>query len=189
MRCRRMMVLFGLVLGNMTLAAGPAHAGGACADGPFKDQRTTEIKVTPDCFLPTVARVDVGDTVTFFNGADVMHTVGGVAGSFGSLHKELAPEKKVSYRFDEEGVFPYLCLVHPGMAGAIVVGDGEGEVTSGGITQVSPPVSGGAAAADAAPRNRDSDRSWLLPGAIAIALAFLASVGLFLRRRQASAAM
>ena len=189
MRSRSIMILLVLVLGNMMLAPGPAHAGGACRGGPFEDHRTTEIKATPDCFLPTVARVDVGDTVTFFNGADAMHTVGGVAGSFGSLHNELAPDKKLSYRFDEEGVFPYLCLLHPGMAGAIVVGDGEGEVTSGGITQVSAPVSGDDAAEDATSPGRDAERSWLLPGVTAIGLAVLASVALFVRRRQASAAL
>ena len=35
------------------------------------------------------------------------------------------------YRFDEDGVYPYSCLIHPGMVGAIVVGDGVGTDLAG----------------------------------------------------------
>jgi hypothetical protein len=55
----------------------------------------------------------------------------------------------VSYRFDQDGVYPYSCLIHPGMVGAIVVGDGVGTDPAGVVpvttTQVSPPVAEGGA--------------------------------------------
>ena len=37
----------------------------------------------------------------------------------------------MSYRFDQDGVYPYSCLLHPGMVGAIVVGDGVGTDLAG----------------------------------------------------------
>lgn len=149
--------------------------------GPFEDQRTNEIKVTDMCFSPTVARIDVGDTVTFFNG-QTQHMVGGMAGSFGDLHTELAAGKKLSYRFDEEGVFPYACILHPGMGGAIVVGDGEGKVASGGVIQVARSISSDdtssseARSTDAAPSAAEEESSWLLPVAAGLVFLTLASV-------------
>lgn len=146
--------------------------------GPFEDQRTTEIKVTDMCFSPTVARIEVGDTVTFFNGP-TQHMVGGMAGSFGDLHTELGANEKLSYRFDEEGVFPYACILHPGMGGAIVVGDGEGKVASGGVTEVGRPASGGAdqtgdaRSTVASPTSGEADRSWALPIGMTLALVAL----------------
>jgi hypothetical protein len=43
----------------------------------------------------------------------------------------------VSYRFQNSGVFPYFCLIHPGMVGAVVVGDGTSKETT---TQAVVPV-------------------------------------------------
>jgi len=45
----------------------------------------------------------------------------------------------VSYRFDTDGVYPYACWLHPGMVGAIVVGDGVGS----DLSAVVPGTSGG----------------------------------------------
>ena len=178
-----------LLVGAMPFGASSARAGGSCRGGPFEDRATTEIKTTRDCFLPTVARVEVGDTVSFFNGEEVLHTVGGVAGSFGNMHTELGPGEKLSFTFDREGVYPYVCLLHPGMAGAIVVGDGKGKTTSGGVTQVGTPVSdaggppedapAGTPAADSTPAG-----SWLVISALAAAIALLGWFVIRGRRRE-----
>jgi hypothetical protein len=42
--------------------------------------------------------------------------------------------KSVTFRFDEEGVYPFFCCLHPGMAGAVVVGDGAGTGAAGAAT-------------------------------------------------------
>jgi hypothetical protein len=88
-----------------------------------------------NCFGPTVARIDAGDTVAFVNADGEVHSVGGANGTFGNAHAEILPGDEVSFTFDREGVFPYVCTFHPGMSGAVVVGDGTGKVTSAaGIT-------------------------------------------------------
>jgi plastocyanin len=112
------------------LAAAPgAEAGDPCYHGqaipPRTDVAETEIKVGPCFFAPTVARVPVGATVTFYNGAGFVHLVTGANGEWGSRDAELQPEQSVSYRFDKPGVYPYACALHRGMSGTIVVGDAD----------------------------------------------------------------
>jgi plastocyanin len=132
--------LFTIVaMGAMVFPVATARAGGFCmVDVPFTDARTTTVEMKHNCFGPTVARIDAGDTVTFVNADDEAHTVGGANGTFGDAHAEILPGDEVSFSFDRDGVYPYVCLIHPGMAGAVVVGDGAGKVSStAGITSAS----------------------------------------------------
>ncbi len=59
------------------------------------------------------------------------HGGGRRATSWGDPGISLLQGDTVRYRFDEDGVYPYSCLLHPGMVGAIVVGDGVGTATAG----------------------------------------------------------
>ena len=59
------------------------------------------------------------------------HVVVGVGDSWGDPGISLVQGDTVRYRFDQDGVYPYSCLIHPGMVGAIVVGDGVGTDLSG----------------------------------------------------------
>ena len=116
------------------LPAGSASAGGFCAgyeNERLTDARGVRVAMADYCFTPTVLRVRKGATVTFVNKDPEAHTVGGAAGSFGDMHREIAPGKSVSFQFEREGIFPYVCLIHPGMTGAIVVGDGIGPAFAG----------------------------------------------------------
>ena len=161
----------------------PAQAGYYCP-GPdtFQDRATNLVVMKADCFGPTVARINAGDELKFRNVDSHAHTVGGVAGTFGEGHKEIRAGESVTFRFDDEGVFPYFCVIHPGMAGAVVVGDGTGSgaLGAGGVRVESAPVS----KAENATATRDR-----LPQAFAM-LAIIATVGLVaaivLRRRHAS---
>jgi hypothetical protein len=83
------------------------------------------------CFTSTVLYVDRGTDVTWTNRDPMDHNVIGVGGTWGDLNLTLSRGDSVSYRFDEDGVFPYACWIHPGMIGAIVVGDGVGTGLSG----------------------------------------------------------
>ena len=101
------------------------------------------------CFEPTVVRVDAGQTVTFTNKDPDAHAVTGVANSWGT-YDELGQGDTVSYQFDEAGVFPYFCVLHPSMVGAVVVGDGVPAAASrtadgGGVKAVSAVAPGGEA--------------------------------------------
>ena len=115
-------------------AGGGAHAGGFCAGAPFRDARGTTVEMGKYCFSPTVIRVQPGDEVTWTNFDPDLHMLGGVTNVFGDMHTEIEPKQSISYTFNEEGVFPYVCILHPGMAGAVVVGDGEGKVSKASVT-------------------------------------------------------
>jgi plastocyanin len=127
MRRRLHLLILVALVGASLLPATPADAGGFCAgyeNETLTDAKGTKVRMVDNCFAPTVLRVPLDGEVSFVNTDPEAHTVGGATGSFGDMHREIGVGDSVTYRFSEEGVYPYVCLVHPGMAGAIVVGDG-----------------------------------------------------------------
>jgi plastocyanin len=139
----RILVL-GLAAVTATLTAGaqavPAAAGGGgCHTTPYSDAPADNVDIKELCFHPNVVRIANGTTLTFRNVDGMDHTVTGVSDSFGSM-EVLSSGKSVSYKFQKDGVFPYFCLYHPGMVGAVVVGTGSRSPgsPSGLITPVKP---------------------------------------------------
>jgi plastocyanin len=137
---------------------GPANAGGGCHTDVFTDEANAQVELTKNCFTPTVARLQPGDTVTFTNRDLDAHTLTGAAQTWGSDHTVKAGES-VSYQFDEDGVFPYFCYLHPSMVGAVVVGDGSAAsaMADGGVKAVSAEAPGGEAASDEPAQVVDED--------------------------------
>jgi plastocyanin len=113
----------------LSLWAPVAGAGGGCHGGEFSDARGVKVDLRDLCFTPTVIRVQPGQSVTWTNRDDTAHTVTGVAGRWGG-YDELGLNDAVTYRFQSSGVFPYFCVIHPGMVGAVVVGDGTSKETT-----------------------------------------------------------
>src|SRR5207245_11238625 len=92
----------------------------------------TAVALIGFCMWRTVIRVGVGESVTWTNRDDVaMHTVTGAGGSWGTWDP-FSQGQSVTYRFDTAGVFPYFCALHPGMVGAVVVGNGGVAKTADG---------------------------------------------------------
>ncbi len=162
-----------------------AHAGGGCHKDTMSDAATTEATLKGNCFEPTVIRIDRGASITWTNLDEVPHTVTGADNTWGS-YDELALNDQATYRFDDSGVFPYFCFLHPSMIGAVVVGDGtpSGTVTNTSITSLG--VARVAAAGDPAETNlalrapssgENISRSTLALGAGAIALVTAAIAG------------
>ena len=116
----------GLALATLALVPGVAGAsgGGGCG-GPVTDAAGTTVEIKDFCFGPTILRVATGDTITFVNRDRTPHTVLGANGAWGS-YDALKHGREATYGFSEAGVYPYVCTWHPGMVGAVVVGDGVG---------------------------------------------------------------
>lgn len=109
-----------------------AHAGGGChsvAPG-FSDSRSTAVSMNECKFIPAVVRVDPGASVQWTNDDNVTHMVAGVAGSWGKP-EQYDTGDGVTHAFDKPGVYPYYCELHPGMVGAVVVGDGAAASNAG----------------------------------------------------------
>jgi plastocyanin len=101
---------------------GAALAGGGCHSGPTSGTDPTIVMVGA-CFDASVTSVDPGTQVTFLNQDPFVHTV---AGNGWGHFDDLAQGDRFGVRFDDEGIYPFACTYHPGMTGAIVVGDGIG---------------------------------------------------------------
>ena len=110
--------------------SGIAWAGGGCHIPPTTG-RGDSVDITDLCFDATVLHVEPGTEVTWTNRDAMTHVVVGRRRLVGRSGISLLQGDTVRYRFDEDGVYPYSCLIHPGMVGAIVVGDGVGTHLAG----------------------------------------------------------
>jgi len=87
---------------------------------------------TDECWFPSVVTVGVGETVTWSNVDTAAHTVtSGTAadGPDGVFDSSLfMAGTTFDVTFDEAGTFDYFCMVHPWMAGQVIVSAGGGEL-------------------------------------------------------------
>jgi plastocyanin len=172
-------IRFGIVTAIASAAlwggSGIAVAGGGCmhSTGPTTG-RGDAVEMLDYCFTSTVLYVERGTDVTWTNRDDTGHNIVGVGGTWGNADLTLNKGDIASYRFDEDGVFPYACWIHPGMIGAIVVGDGVGT----NLTAVVPGTVGddaGSAEVASSPLvqsgSDDATAIWLVGAALVGALA------------------
>ena len=100
-----------------TFANDSAEAGGGCHSDTLTDAPGIAVELEKRCFEPMVVRLDAGEQVTWTNNDPDAHAVTGVANSWGN-DDELGQGDAVTYQFDNNGVFPYFCYLHPSMVGA-----------------------------------------------------------------------
>ena len=160
----------------------------------------TEIKLLPCAFAPTITTVPVGSTVRFFNGPSFSHLVTGAGQAWGSPDVEVPPGTSVAYTFDTAGIYPYACVLHPGMSGVIVVGDvasaiGGGTVAAGAAGAGRPATSDGTVGATDAGAARSAPTATYpfvavvaLVGALVGALVAGALIWVAMRRRHRASA-
>ena len=138
-----------------TLMLAFAVASNAEAGGCFVPAGTTEgtglaVSIKGCMFGPTILHTPVGSTVSWKNDDFLPHAIngGGWAATPGGVQAN--PGMTVSYTFDRAGIYPYMCYIHPGMAGVIVVGDvafpGAAPAPSAPLAQTAPLASAPVAA-------------------------------------------
>jgi plastocyanin len=115
-----------------------ASGGGGCGRA-VTDDDGTRVSIRNFCFGPTILRVREGETVTWVNRDDFPHVVLGANGAWGGYGK-LRGGGEVRYRFVSSGVYPYVCTYHPGMIGAVVVGNGKPDGAAYAVTTNAGPV-------------------------------------------------
>jgi hypothetical protein len=104
------------------------------------DASGTRIGIRDFCFGPTILRARPGETVTWVNRDGFAHTVLGANGAWGGFDTLRRNGGEVSYRFVSPGVYPYVCTYHPGMVGAVVVGNGKADGAASAVTTNAGPV-------------------------------------------------
>ncbi len=87
---------------------------------------------TDECWDPAIITIGVGETVTWSNDDTAAHTVtsgsvdaGGPDGNFDS--SLFMAGTTFEWTPDAEGEYPYFCMVHPWMAGMVIVGEAMAE--------------------------------------------------------------
>jgi plastocyanin len=126
------------------ITAAPAVAGGSC-HGSATSAQGVAVYLSELCFGPTVLYAKRGATVTWRNKDSVNNTVTGLGFSWGS-NGDLLQGDSYSYRFTTAGVYPYACVLHPGMVGAVVVGNAASEEAGAAILPAAPKGDSAAAA-------------------------------------------
>jgi len=118
-RCRRIALLLGAVgvasLLAVTLpeltAAGEAVSAAAASPAT--------VKIDNFAFAPAMLTITAGTTVTWKNDDDSPHRIGDKNGTFKSA--ALDTDDTFSHTFAAPGEYPYICTIHPYMAGKIIV--------------------------------------------------------------------
>jgi plastocyanin len=87
------------------------------------DRGGSAVTIRQYCFSPTILHTRPGTEVTFTNQDPTRHGVLGANAVWGSF-ETLREDRSDTYSFSEPGVYPYVCVWHPGMVGAVVVGRG-----------------------------------------------------------------
>jgi plastocyanin len=138
---RRILLFALLSLGPVLLASAPAVAGGGGHCTEVTSGHSAGVDLKGSCVFPTLVRVPSGGgEVTFTNYDAVDHVIAGAGNAWGSdgiMHQF----DSFTVQFTGDGVYPFQCYLHPGMSGAILVGDANarGAATSGGVTIAVPP--------------------------------------------------
>lgn len=113
--------------------SGSATAGGGCHRGMTQGSGG-RIDMVEACFTPSILQVDPGTEVTFTNQDALVHNVS--AYDWGQPD-DMMQGDSFTARFTEEGIYPFACSYHPGMTGAVVVGDGTGPGSGTPVTLTS----------------------------------------------------
>src|SRR5918996_2931253 len=127
-----------------TMWAWPASAGGGCHQDRNTEGQGDTVTMSKACFEPGVLPVDPGTEVTFVNQDPITHNVSGTGWGY---YEEMNRGDAFRATFDEPGVYPFACMYHPGMTGAIVVGDGIGPGSEVAVGSLDTADSGTAGAA------------------------------------------
>ncbi len=178
-------VLVAALTGGLLMVAGPALAGGgSCHDPKPTSASGVAVDAKDNCFFPTVLYVEEGATVTWTNRDAAPHSVTGLGLDWGTGQKTLYQGDSVSIDFSAPGVYPYSCIVHPGMVGAVVVGQPSARDAGAPATNLVARSGGSSGASgnamdEAAPAkstvaaNSEARWPWALGGALIGAVLFL----------------
>jgi plastocyanin len=119
--------LAGLIVVVALASANEAQAGGGGCHSEATTAQGTSVDLRGACFTPTVLHVQPGDTVTWVNQDAMAHTVTGIDAAWRD-YTEFGQGGSVAYQFAVAAAYPYYCILHPGMIGAVIVSDGRGVV-------------------------------------------------------------
>jgi plastocyanin len=116
-RARRPLLTLVALAGLVALGLSACGTDDASTAAPAADSDGTTVSVDDLAFAPETLTVESGDTVTWvWNDGAIEHDVAG-----DDFQSEVMSEGTFSHRFDDPGIYDYLCTLHPNMTGTIEV--------------------------------------------------------------------
>jgi LPXTG-motif cell wall-anchored protein len=151
---------------------------------------SASVSISDFKFAPARVTVNVGDSVTWSNGDDVVHTATANDGSFDT--GLLDDGESGSHTFDQAGTFSYFCQPHPFMKGTVTVqaaatGGGEAGGGAGGGEADTGTGGGGSAAGADETSGPTLPATGLDSGGLAVLGLATLALGAWLRRRSYAA--
>jgi plastocyanin len=119
LRRRRITTLLGAVGVTAVLAAAVPELTAAGEGMVQAAASPATIDIDNFAFTPATLTVTTGTTVTWKNEDDSPHRIGDKDGTFKSA--ALDTDDTFSHTFAAPGEYPYICTIHPYMAGKIIV--------------------------------------------------------------------
>ncbi len=147
-----------------------ASAGGGCHSGATEGSGEV-IEMIDACFTPTTLFAEPGETITFVSRDEPVHNITANGwGHFDDLHEG----ERYTTSFKTDGIYAYACSYHPGMSGAIVIGEGAvgSDIAPQPVTASTVPTS--------------TESGWIAAGAIGLLIGAAAGAGLSNARRRAT---
>ena len=127
------------------------------------------VDVIDNDFDPSPLRVAVGGVVSWTNVGDLPHTV--TADGFDS--GIMSPGDTFEWRFSEAGTYDYVCALHPGMDGRIVVEAAASE------TDIAATTAGAAGSTGSSPGNSMAFAIFMAGGLAVAGVGMAVGVGRF----------
>ena len=100
-------------------SGGGIQVGGGSSGGDGDRTGVAHVSIVDFAFQPMAIFVSRGETVEWTNTGNAQHTVDSDTEVFES--DILDPGETYSYTFDQTGIFPYHCDIHPHMRGMVIV--------------------------------------------------------------------
>jgi amicyanin len=104
------------LMAGMAVRAGARPASPASAPA---SPAAVEVKINNFIFSPSTLTVTAGTEVTWTNIDDIPHNV--VSGDKTVKSRLLEKDEKFTFTFAKPGTYSYVCTLHPGMKGTVVV--------------------------------------------------------------------
>ena len=111
------LTLLGLALGGCGTSSGSATVTTPSAGPPA----TLHVVMKNIAFNPETIRAKVGQTVTWSNEDDAPHNVTYMSGPRFTSSPTFTNGQSWTLKLTKPGVIRYVCTIHPGMHGAIIV--------------------------------------------------------------------
>lgn len=85
-------------------------------------QNGSEIQMSASSFLPQTFTVSAGTAVRWVNSSQMNHTV---TSNDGLFDQAVSPGGSFVYTFTTPGTYNYVCTIHSGMSGVVIVEAGD----------------------------------------------------------------